>query len=172
MRLSRNTKSISAAVVYSRGGYAAVQKSAFLMFYMRSYAKPNCKKIGFSKYKLDGYSGFVFTNRFDNLYNQGCLNKQIERIRQAYNREEEIKAKREERRPLLLPHFTNHQLRHTFCSRLCEQDVNVKLIQEVMGHADVSTTFDIYAEFSTKKKKEAFKLLDNGSIIKTQKKAR
>ena len=52
MRLSRNTKSISAAVVYSRGGYAAVQKSAFLMFYMRSYAKPNCKKIGFSKYKF------------------------------------------------------------------------------------------------------------------------
>ena len=41
-----------------------------------------------------------------------------------------------------------------------------------MGHADVSTTFDIYAEFSTKKKKEAFKLLDNGSIIKTQKKAK
>lgn len=86
--------------------------------------------------------------------------------------EEEIKAKREKRRPLLLPHFTNHQLRHTFCSRLCEQDVNVKLIQEVMGHADVSTTFDIYAEFSAKKKKEAFKLLDNGSIIKTQKKVK
>jgi len=130
------------------------------------------KEHGFSKYKLDGYSGFVFTNRFDNLYNQGCLNKQIERIRQSYNQEEEIKAKREKRRPLLLPHFTNHQLRHTFCSRLCEQDVNVKLIQEVMGHADVSTTFDIYAEFSAKKKKEAFKLLDNGSIIKTQKKAK
>ena len=48
----------------------------------------------------------------------------------------------------------------------------MKLIQEVMGHADVSTTFDIYAEFSAKKKKEAFKLLDNGSIIKTQKKAK
>lgn len=47
----------------------------------------------------------------------------------------------------------------------------MKLIQEVMGHADVSTTFDIYAEFSKKKKKEAFKLLDNGSIIKSQKKA-
>lgn len=51
------------------------------------------KEHGFSKYKLDRYSGFVFTNRFDNLYNQGCLNKQIERIRQAYNREEEIKAR-------------------------------------------------------------------------------
>ena len=86
--------------------------------------------------------------------------------------EEEIKAKREKRRPLLLPHFTNHQLRHTFCSRLCEQDVNVKLIQEVMGHADVSTTFDIYTEFSAKKKEEAFKLLDNGRIIKTQKKTK
>ena len=67
---------------------------------------------------------------------------------------------------------TSHQLRHTFCSRLCEQDVNVKLIQEVMGHADVSTTFDIYAEFSAKKKKEVFKLLDNGSIIKPQKKVK
>lgn len=36
--------------------------------------------------------------------------------------------------------------RHTFASRFCENETNVKVIQEVMGHADVSTTMNIYAE--------------------------
>ena len=34
--------------------------------------------------------------------------------------------------------------RHTFASRFCENETNVKVIQEVMGHADVSTTMNIY----------------------------
>ena len=36
--------------------------------------------------------------------------------------------------------------RHTFASRFCENETNIKVIQEVMGHADVSTTMNIYAE--------------------------
>ena len=34
----------------------------------------------------------------------------------------------------------------TFASRFCENETNIKVIQEVMGHADVSTTMNIYAE--------------------------
>ncbi len=128
------------------------------------------KEHGFAKYKLDGYTGFVFTNRFGKLHNQAALNRAIDRNRVAYNNEEEMKANKENYEPILLPHFTNHQLRHTFCSRLCEEDVNIKLIQEIMGHAEFSTTMDIYTEFSKKKKKEAFKLLDNGSIMKDPRK--
>ena len=38
------------------------------------------------------------------------------------------------------------KFRHTFASRFCENETNIKVIQEVMGHADVSTTMNIYAE--------------------------
>ena len=43
-------------------------------------------------------------------------------------------------------HHGLHIFRHTFASRFCENETNIKVIQEVMGHADVSTTMNIYAE--------------------------
>ena len=47
---------------------------------------------------------------------------------------------------LLLPKFSNHSLRHTFTTRMCEAGVNIKAMQAVLGHADAETTLDIYAE--------------------------
>lgn len=35
---------------------------------------------------------------------------------------------------------------NTFALRFCENETNIKVIQEVMGHADVSTIMNIYAE--------------------------
>lgn len=55
-------------------------------------------------------------------------------------------AKAERREPELLPHFSCHHLRHTFCTRFCENETNLKIIQEIMGHADITTTMDIYNE--------------------------
>jgi site-specific recombinase XerD len=37
-------------------------------------------------------------------------------------------------------------LRHTFTTRMCEAGVNVKAMQEILGHSDVETTLDVYAE--------------------------
>jgi site-specific recombinase XerD len=52
-------------------------------------------------------------------------------------------------------------MRHTFCARLCERDTNLKVIQSVMGHADISTTMNIYAEVTDSKKKESFANIAN-----------
>ena len=60
--------------------------------------------------------------------------------------EEEVKAKKEKREPVIVPAFSCHIFRHTFASRFCENETNVKIIQEIMGHADVSTTMNIYAD--------------------------
>lgn len=46
----------------------------------------------------------------------------------------------------MIPRFSCHIFKHTFVSHFCENETNVKVIQEVMGHADVSTTTNIYAE--------------------------
>ena len=48
--------------------------------------------------------------------------------------------------PVMIPKFSCHICRHTFASRFCENETNIKIIQAVMGHADVSTTMNIYAE--------------------------
>ena len=54
---------------------------------------------------------------------------------------------------VILPKFSNHSLRHTFTTRMCEAGVNLKVMQEILGHADAETTMDIYAEATKELKK-------------------
>ena len=70
------------------------------------------------------------------------------------------RAIKEGRAPELLPRFSCHHLRHTFCTRFCENETNLKIIQEIMGHADITTTMDIYNEATKDKKKESFAELE------------
>ncbi len=42
-----------------------------------------------------------------------------------------------------LPNFSCHSLRHTFTTRLCKAGTNIKLMQGILGHQDISTTVDI-----------------------------
>jgi integrase len=44
--------------------------------------------------------------------------------------------------------FTNHRLRHTFANNFMDDGGDIKVLSQVMGHADVATT-QIYAEVST-----------------------
>ena len=101
---------------------------------------------GFCVVNVDGMTNFVFTNRFGTPHNPASVNRVIKRIVAAHNAEEEIKAKKEKREPVIVPAFSCHIFRHTFASRFCENETNVKIIQEIMGHADVSTTMNIYAD--------------------------
>ena len=101
---------------------------------------------GFCTRSIDGMSNFIFTNRFGKPHNPQAVNRAIVRITSAYNAQEEVKAKKENREPIILPHFSCHIFRHTFASRLCEKETNIKVIQQIMGHADVATTMNIYAK--------------------------
>ena len=117
------------------------------------------KENGANTQKLDGMSGFVFTNRFGNIPNPQTVNDTIRRIRKNYNAEEVLNAKKEKREALLIPHFSCHHLRHTFATRLCETETNLKVIQAIMGHRNIETTMDIYAEATERKKQESFEIL-------------
>lgn len=117
-------------------------------------------RVGFNQTVIDGYSGFIFSNRYGDVLSPHCINRAIERISRDYNVVEAEDAKKERRQPVLLPHFTVHNLRHTFCTRFCENETNLKVIQEIMGHADISTTMDIYNEATKEKKKESFANLE------------
>jgi len=91
--------------------------------------------------------------------NPGAVNRAIKRISDSYNADEILNAKKEGREPLILPDFSCHHLRHTFATRLCEAESNLKVIQSVMGHKNIETTMDIYAEATDRKKQESFNVL-------------
>jgi integrase len=97
---------------------------------------------------IDGYTDFIFRNRYGDLLNPHSLNRAIERIIRDYNAEELKLAEEDQRPPLLLPHFSVHSLRHTFCTRMFEVESNHKAIQTIMGHAEISTTLDIYTHIT------------------------
>lgn len=124
------------------------------------------KCIGFCRQEIDGYSGFVFSSSDGHVYSPEAINQALYRIRDSYNEEEKVLAKKEKREPILLPQFSCHILRHTFCTRLCENESNIKVIQSVMGHRDISTTMDIYADCTDDKKQEVLNNLDGKIIIK------
>ena len=124
------------------------------------------KVIGFCTDEIDGYSGFVFCTGDGKVYLPNAINRTIRSICADYNKEEESKAKEENRDPVLLPKFSCHILRHTFCTRFCENETNLKVIQEIMGHADISTTMDVYAEATQEKKKESMTSLQSALLVR------
>ena len=86
---------------------------------------------GFKSCTVDGYTDFVFCKDNGNIYSAIRLDEIIRKAIRDYNKQETAIASKEEREPHFLPHFSCHTLRHTFASRLCERDVNVKVIQKV-----------------------------------------
>ena len=107
---------------------------------------------------IDGYTDFIFINRFGQVQHQATLNKAIRRIIRDCNDEQFLHSDEPD---VLLPHFSCHSLRHTFTTRMCEAGVNIKVIQDELGHSDISTTLNIYADVTKEMKAEEFKGLDS-----------
>lgn len=56
--------------------------------------------------------------------------------------------------------FSPHTCRHTFATRLLEKGANIKTVSELLGHASIQVTLDVYGHISQKLKQEAITLLD------------
>ena len=59
-----------------------------------------------------------------------------------------------------LEDFHFHTLRHTFTSNLLSNGAQPKDVQELLGHADVSTTMNIYTHATKEAKRSSARLLD------------
>ena len=139
-----------------------IVKEAFLM------EKEYQEECGIkSEAVVDGYRDFIFVNRFGNVQHQGTLNKALRRIIRDCNFEVLDKDHRDN--AVILPKFSNHSLRHTFTTRMCEAGVNIKVMQDILGHADAETTMQIYAEATKDLKKS--ELINFDEYFAKQKKA-
>ena len=88
-------------------------------------------------YTIDGYSSFVFLNDALKLYTPNTLTRAFHSIRDAYNNtrsDDEVE----------LPDFSSHTFRHTFCTRMAENGLDVKVLQTIMGHKTLAVTMEVY----------------------------
>ena len=130
-------------------------REAFLM--QKEFQEASDTKRDFS---VDGYKDFVFLNRDGRVYNQNHLNKAIRRIMRDCNSAILDKHSGKDE-PILVPYFSCHVLRHTFATRLCESGISLKVVQEILGHADVKTTLSIYVSVTEEFKKREMSAFDN-----------
>ena len=101
------------------------------------YEKERQLAMKFEQPVLDGYTNFVFLSEKGSVFTRENVSTQINQIIKEHNKEYPEKE---------LPHFTTHQLRHTFATRLCRNCSDMKSIQKVLGHKDISTTMNTYAD--------------------------
>lgn len=112
---------------------------------------------------VDGYTDFVFLNSSGNVYPYSSVLESLNRTVRSYNKWEREVAENENRKPIYLPKISLHTFRHTFCTRMCENEMNIKVLQEIMGHTDIKMTLGVYAKATNDKKVEEMQLM-NGRI--------
>lgn len=95
-------------------------------------------------YEVDGHKGFIFMAKTGRPLMPSAVNNVLYNIVDAYNKEETSTAKREKRSPEYLPKISAHVMRHTACTRMAEQRMDIKVLQYIMGHAHISVTMEVY----------------------------
>lgn len=85
-------------------------------------------------------SDYVFINNHGNPISRIGFFKNLKKIANKQGIEKDISP---------------HTLRHSFATHLLENDADLRIIQELLGHSDIKTT-EIYTHLTNKKLKEEF----------------
>lgn len=106
---------------------------------------PYLKNITEGKDKND----YVFTGYDGNLYTKSSIQRLFRAFNRDYNRY--IKNLKIEENETVC--FTMHQFRHTLCTMMYESGMDLKTMQEILGHSSSNVTLDTYTHLRAEKKK-------------------
>ncbi|MBR1773547.1 MAG: site-specific integrase [Eubacterium sp.] len=116
--------------------------------------------IGGPQPECGGYSNFVFLSKKNTVMTKANVLEQIKQIIEEHNEEYPDRE---------IPVISTHQLRHTFATRLCRNSDDLKAIQEILGHKDISTTLNTYADATKEGVEDSMRALE-GVMFKRKKK--
>ena len=94
--------------------------------------------------EIDGYKGFIFMAKSGRPLMPSAINNILYNIVDAYNKKEVQIAKTEHGNAELLPKVSAHIMRYTACTRMAENGIDVKVLQEIMGHKTIAITMQVY----------------------------
>lgn len=83
-----------------------------------------------------------FLNRYGKRYSEQSARRMIQKYTEA---------------ALIDLHITPHMFRYAFATLLLEEEVDIRFIQKMLGHASITIT-QIYAEVASKKQMEILKM--------------
>lgn len=87
---------------------------------------------------IDGYRNFLFLNQKGMPMTACYYTSTLRNIVKKYNKYHDEP----------LPKITPHILRHTFCTRLAQKNMNPKNLQYIMGHSSIMIRLNLYAHAS------------------------
>lgn len=105
-----------------------------------------------SSAEIDGYRNFVFVTKSGWPFADNAVNSFLRNIRNAYNKSH---------KDSMLPHLSAHILRHTGCTRFAASGMDVKTLQNIMGHSDAGVTMNVYNHSSFERTEKEIQRLDN-----------
>lgn len=103
---------------------------------------------------VDGVSGFLSFDKNGSIQYALHWNKHMHYAVQKYNR---IYKKE-------LPNITPHVCRHTYCSKMANAGMNPKTLQYLMGHSDITVTFNTYSHTKLADAEKELKRVKKGEV--------
>ena len=115
------------------------------MFLSQKKKQNKIKKELGKRYRSDGeFSDLVFVTSMGSPVFRHHAEKEVKKVVKAINEQEAFDSVREQREPHYFEDLYPHAIRHTFCSRCFQLNMNPKVVKKLMGHQHYSTTIDIY----------------------------
>lgn len=103
---------------------------------------------------IGGYKNFVFLEvNSRSLYTECQVYRIIKRIIKANNKQAACLEQ------VLPEHISPHTFRHTFCTRMAENGMDIKVLQAVMGHANITMTMEVYNHVDSNRVQKEFEQL-------------
>ena len=88
-----------------------------------------------NKFEVEGLQDFVFITRNGRPLLMCSVNKILSNIVKAVNAQGQEET---------FPDISAHTMRHTFCTRMAENGMDIKVLQYLMGHANINITMQVY----------------------------